>query len=166
MVMPRRAETADNRHDVADFGRVQARQDFVKQQKFRFGRQSPRKLKPLAPGDRERIGRPVKLIVQPDIVADLFGGSERLCAATMVQMRADQDVFPHGQAGKRLHDLECPRDTPPRQPERRFASNDLAGISDIASAWFEEAGDDGEQRGLAGAVRPDQRRDPSFLSRE
>ena len=79
-----------------------------------------------------------------------------------MQVGADQNVFQHGQAGKWLHDLECPRDAAARQPIRRFTRNDLAGITDIALAWFEEAGDDGEQRCLAGAVRPDQRSDPSL----
>ena len=60
-----RAETADDRHDVADFGRVEARQHLVEEQQLRFDCQGARKLKPLAPGDRERIGRPVKLSFSP-----------------------------------------------------------------------------------------------------
>ena len=50
-----------------------------------------------------------------------------------MQVRADQDVLAHRQAGKRLHDLEGARDAAPRQPMRRLAGDVLAGIADRPS---------------------------------
>ena len=79
---------------------------------------------------------------------------------------ADGDVFAHAQSGERLHDLECARDAAPREPMRRHAGDVLAGEADRRrrSAGM-EPGDDGEQRGLAGAVRADQRGDAAGRDR-
>ena len=111
--------------------------------------------------------RPVEHVAEADVAADLLGdGRAPSARAAMAQMRADQDVFAHRQAGERLHDLEGARDAAPRQPMRRLAGDVLAGIADRAGARLEEAGDDGEQRGLAGAVRADQRGDAASAAAE
>ena len=131
----------------------------IEQQQFRLGRKRARKLEPLAPGDGQRIGRPVEHVAQADVAADLLGDASARRRAPVVQMRADQDIVAHRQAGKRLHDLEGAGDAAPRQPMRRLAGDVFAGIADRAFARREEAGDDGKQRGLAGAIRADQRGD-------
>ena len=127
--MPRRAEAADHRHDVADFGRIEPGQHLVEQQQLRLGRQRAGKLEPLAPGDGQRVGRPVEHVGQADLAADLLGDGERRLARAMAQMRADQDVLAHRQAGEGLHDLEGAGDAAPREPMRRLAGDVLAGDS-------------------------------------
>src|SRR5512141_999864 len=84
----------------------------------------------------------------------------------MVQMGADQDVFTHRQAGKRLHDLKSAGDAAAREAMWRLAGDVLAGVTDVSFARLEEAGDDGKERGLAGAVGADQRSNTSFAGRE
>jgi len=69
-------------------------------------------------------------------------------------MRADRDVLVHGEAGERLHDLECAHDASPRQEMGRHTRNVRPAVKDAAFARRQEPADDGEQRGLAGAVGP------------
>src|SRR5262249_23056615 len=76
------------------------------------------------------------------------------------QMRTDGDVLVHGEAGERLHDLEGAHDASPRHEMGRHARDVLAAVKDAAFARRQEPADDGEQRGLARAVVPDQRADP------
>ena len=72
-------------------------------------------------------------------------------------MRADGDVLAHGQPGEGLHDLEGARDAALREPCGGQPVMSLAAKRTARGRRL-EAGDDREQRGLAGAVRPDQRR--------
>ena len=160
------AQAADHRHDVADLRRVQAGQHLVEQQQLRLGRQRPRQLQPLAAGDGQRIGRPVEHVGETDLARHLFGGGKRGLARAMMQMRADPDVLAHRQPGEGLHDLEGAGDAAPRQPMRRLAGDVLAAIAHSAVARLEEAGDDGEQRGLAGAIGADERGDAALRRRK
>src|SRR6516162_629630 len=75
-------------------------------------------------------------------------------------MGADGDVLVHGEASERLHDLEGAYDPSPRYEMGRHAGYVGAAVKDAAFAWRQEPADDGEQRGLARAVGPDQRGDP------
>src|SRR5215470_3281539 len=56
------AQTADNRDDISDFRWVQAGQNLVQQQHLWIGCEGARKFEPFAPGDGQRVGRPVKKI--------------------------------------------------------------------------------------------------------
>ena len=123
------AQASDHRHDVADLGRVQSGQHLVEQQELRLGRQRTREFQPLAAGDGQRIGRPVEHVGETDLARDLFGGGERGLARAVMQMRADQDVLAHREAGEGLHDLEGAGDAAPRQPMRRLAGDVLAAIA-------------------------------------
>ena len=165
MVMPRSRDGADDRHHVADLGRIEAGQHLVEQKEPRLDRERARKLEPLAAGDGEARGRPVEQVAEADRARDVAGGRQRIGARGPRQMRADRDVLPHGQARERLHDLEGARDAAAREPVRRLAGDVGAVVDDAAFARRQEAGDDREQRGLAGAVRPDQRGDASGLGR-
>ena len=80
-------------------------------------------------------------------------------------MRADRDVLAHGQAGERLHDLERARDA---APASRCGGTPVMSSPPKRTRprRREEAGDDREQRGLAGAVRADQRADAALLGGE
>src|SRR5215831_8696237 len=75
-------------------------------------------------------------------------------------MRAHGNVLVHGEAGKRLHDLEGTHDASPRHKMGWHASYVRAAVKDAAFARRQEPADDGEQRSLAGTVGPDQRGDP------
>src|SRR5262249_56910434 len=79
---------------------------------------------------------------------------------------ADGDVLVHGEAGERLHDLEGAHDASPRHQMGRHARDVVAAVKDAALARRQEPADDGEQRGLAGAVGPDQRSDPAGFDGE
>src|SRR5262249_42884364 len=59
------AQIADNWNDISDLRRVEPGQNLVQQQQLGIGCERPRKLEPLAPGDGQRVGRPVKEIAQP-----------------------------------------------------------------------------------------------------
>ena len=109
------AEVANDRNDVADLGRVESGQHLVEQQQLRLGGERTRKLETLAGGDRQSIGGAIEHIGQAEIAADTVGNRKRGIARPVMKMRADQDVFAHRQADKRLHDLEGARDAEPRQ---------------------------------------------------
>src|SRR5262245_53357612 len=81
-------------------------------------------------------------------------------------MGADGDVLVHAEAGERLHDLEGAHDASPRYEMGRHARDVGAAVKDAAFARRQEPADDGEQRGLAGAVGPDQRGDPAGFDGE
>ena len=134
MVMPRSQIGADHRHHVADLGRVEAGEHLVEQQKPRLDGERARKLQSLAPRDRKARGRTVEHRPRPTACATSLGSGKRIGARGREQMRADRDVLPHRQAGKRLHDLEGARDAAPRQQVRRHAGDVVAGIDDAAFA--------------------------------
>ena len=118
------------------------------------------------PATVKRMRRPIEQVAKADIAPDLLGKRERRGAAAMAQMRADQNIVAHRQAGERLHDLKGAGDAAPGEPVRRLAGDVVAGIANLAGARLEKARDQGKQRRLAGAVRADQRRDAAGVSRQ
>ena len=101
-----RAEAADHRHDITDFGRVEPSQHLIEQQKLRFDRQRAGELEPLTPGDGKCIGEAVEHFGDTDLAGDLLSNGERGRARAVMQVRADEDVLAYREAGERLHDLE------------------------------------------------------------
>ena len=160
------ADSEDHRHHVANLGGVEARQHLIEQEKPWLDRQRPGELEALASGNGKARRRPVERRVQADRAGDVACGGQRIRPGGPRQVRADRDVFPHRQAHERLHDLERAGDAAPRQPMRGHAGDVGAVIDDAALARLQETGDDREQRGLAGAVRPDQRGDLASLGRQ
>src|SRR5215469_9667993 len=75
-----------------------------------------------------------------------------------VQQSADDDVVLHAQGRKRAHNLEGTADAAPANRIRSQAADGLAGKTDQALIWRDRAGDHVEQRGLAGAVGTDDRK--------
>src|SRR6202030_2150407 len=138
----------------------------VEEQQARLDRERSGKLEPLAAGDRQRLGWPVEWSAEADGLRDFRGCGERIVARRAMEMRADGDILPHGQPRKRLHDLEGPRQAAARELVRRRAGNIRAVIDDDARRRPLETRDDREQRGLASAVRTDQRGDAAGLGRE
>src|SRR5262249_48586687 len=70
--------------------------------------------------------------------------------------RTDDDVLQHGQAGKRLDELEGASDAGPADLVGAPAIDAPAGQADFSGVWPIHAGDQIETRGLAGAVRADE----------
>ena len=141
-----------------NLGGVQSGQHLVEQKELRRGRERPGQFQALAAGHREGVRRPVEQIAETDLASDRLGNAERVGARGVTQIRADQNVVAHRNAAERLHDLEGPGDAAPRQAMRRLAGHVLAAIADTPGARLEESGDDGKERGLAGAVGADQTR--------
>ncbi len=153
------ADRGDDRQHVAHLGWVEAGQHLVEQQEPRLRRERARELEALAPRDRQARRRTLDEIAEPDQARHLACGRQRALARGLREMCADRDVLAHGQAGERLHDLKGARDAAPGEAIWRQAGNVGAVVDDAALARREEPADDGEQRGLARAVRPDQRGD-------
>ena len=132
MLMPRSHRRADDRHNVADFRWVEARQHLVEQQQIRLGRERTRELQALAAGDGQRIGRPIEAsCARPTSRPTLFRNAKRRPARTGWRKKApDQDILAHREPGEGLHDLKSPRDAAPRQAMRRLAGYVLAAVAD------------------------------------
>ena len=91
------------------------------------------------------------------------GGDARLRAA---EQRAGRDILQDGHPRKRLHDLEGAGEPAARRLERALRRHVLALKPDAAGGRPMHAGHQIDQRGLAGAVRADQRDDLALLQRE
>jgi len=160
------ANGANDRHHVANLGRIEAGQHFVEQQQSWPDRQGACQLESLAACDRQCCRRPVEQIAQSDLTRDVAGGGERIRPIRPRQMGADRDVLAHSQAHERLCDLESPRDAAAGEPVWPLARDADAIVDDAARAQGQVAGSDRKQRGLAGAVRPDERGDASMVGCE
>jgi hypothetical protein len=69
---------------------------------------------------------------------------------------ADGDVLVYREPGERLHNLKSAGYPAARHKVGRKAGDIRATVKDAAFARRQEPADNREQRGLAGAVRPDQ----------
>ena len=76
------------------------------------------------------------------------------------------DVLVHAELGERLGDLEGTHHAAPRDLVHRQAGDVFAQQLDTPAVDRQEAGDRGEQRGLARAVGPDQRHDAALINRQ
>src|SRR4029453_2751280 len=83
-------------------------------------------------------------------------------AAAEAVIARDKQVFDHAERREKLEILEASRDAQTRYLFRRPADQILAVESDPAQLWPVDSTDAVEQRGLAGAIRPDQRGHVSF----
>src|SRR5262249_48687314 len=75
-----------------------------------------------------------------------------LCAA---EGCGNHEILEHRHAAERLRDLERARDAHDATPWRRHMRDVPAAEQDAAGVGFDRPGHDAEQRGLAGAVWPD-----------
>src|SRR4030095_5822529 len=67
---------------------------------------------------------------------------------------AHPDIIERGEPGERPHELERPRDAAGAHAMGQEPRDVLAGEADVAAVRAQGAGDQVEQGGLAGAVRP------------
>jgi hypothetical protein len=157
-VTPAVRDAAHHRDHLADLLRVQAGQHLVEQQQLRLRRQRAGQLQPLAAGHGEVGGGLVELRRQAHALRHGLGRGQRGGAPRLVQVRADGDVLAHGLRGEGLHDLEGARQALSGIEVRRAAGDVLPVELDAAAVGDQEARHQREQRGLAGAVGADQRR--------
>src|SRR5690606_34962626 len=83
-------------------------------------------------------------------------GADQAVAHAVPRHDADAKVLEDGQAMENIGDLERAREAEPVDLVRRKAGNPRSPQSDLARSRREHAGDDVEQRRLAGAVRADE----------
>ena len=102
----------------------------------------------------------------PTRSGDLIGEGKGLAPAGEPEVRADRDVLAHGKTGEGLHDLEGSHEAECGDALRRHAGDVASLEEDAASIGHEEAGDEIEEGGLAGAVRADKGGDAALGERE
>ena len=88
-----------------------------------------------------------------------MGAAHRRRRVRVAQQRADRDVVLDAERRKRTHDLEGAADAAAAHFVGRQPVDARALECDAARVRREHAGDQIEQRGLAGAVRADHRED-------
>src|SRR5438094_147025 len=93
-------------------------------------------------------------------------GEDLLGGPLAARMASDLDVLEHRHAREELDVLERPRDAPADDPVGRRSQQALAGEGDLARIRAVQAGDQVEERRLAGAVRADQPGNLALLDRE
>src|SRR5581483_3937646 len=114
---------------------------------------------------RQLSGRRVRERRESDLGDPVVGGpdgrvgppdrAEHVEAAAAPGLPGQPDVLPHAQVAEHARRLERAAQPGPRPPDRAV-TGDVASVQfDPAGAGPQQAGDQVEQRGLAGAVRPD-----------
>ncbi len=158
-----RAQDVD---DAVRLGRTQAGHHFVEQQQLRSRRERARDFEPLAVGQGQFV-RLARVLV-PEIEPPQHLARARISCVHVgrAQHGADRGVFEHGEFGKRAHDLKRAREPKPADMFGRGVLDALAGKGDAARIRRKDAGDQIEQRRLAGAVRADDGEDRARLDIE
>ena len=153
------ADGADDRDHVADLRRVEPGQHLVEQEQLRLGRKRARKLEALAAGDRQARGRLIELRASPTRRATCFGRGQRVARAPADDRCAPTAMFSRTVSAANGCTIWNVRAMPRAQQVRRQAGDVRAIEADAARVGRTKAGDRREQRGLARAVRADQRDD-------
>ena len=107
----------------------------------------------------------VDALVEFGLAAADPGQSQRVAdnVAVGAGMRADPNVVEHRQIGKQRDVLKGAADADFRDPVRRTRQDALAFHENVAGARLVEPAQAIEQRGLAGAVWPDQAQDLALM---
>ena len=147
-----------NDAELRDLFVIQAARRLVEQQQLRLGDQRARELDPLERPERQPRRRPSGDVGDPDVVEDLARAAADGAAAKRPRagVRADEHVVEHRHRAEQLDVLERARDPATNDAVRRRAQQALAVEAQRAGVRLVEPGDHVEERGLAGAVRPDQ----------
>ena len=93
-------------------------------------------------------------------------GADVALAAAAAEGGRDDEILEHRHAAERLRDLERAREPEAAAPLRCKARHVTAGEQDAAGIGRERPGRDAEQRGLAGAVGPDDAERLAFGQRQ
>src|SRR5262245_27940709 len=150
------ANVADQVDQRRAFVLGQAAGDLVEQEHARLRGECARELEPLAVEQREAAGGPIRLGREAALLDELDAApiDVALAAAAAERRRHDQ-VLEHGHAVERLRNLKRAADAQATAPFRRQMGDVDAREDDAPGIGRNRAAGDAEQRGLAGAVRPD-----------
>src|SRR5690242_5357244 len=83
-----------------------------------------------------------------------------------MKMGANQDIFPHRQPDKWLHNLEGSGDAASCETMWRLTGNNFARVADNTVVRPDEPGNNRKERGLARAIRANERGDAPLAGRE
>src|SRR5581483_3599130 len=165
------AQLVDELRQLARFNGVHAGRWFVQQEQLGLGGQGARDLQPALVAVRQIAGQLVGFSVQTDQVQQVesaLGGALLLhgegrqledCLERVEAqpgMFADQNVLDGGHVVEQADVLEGAGDAAIDDLVGLEPDNALAGEDQLAAGRREQAGDDVEERGLAGPVRADQ----------
>ncbi|MCY1305955.1 hypothetical protein D9M70_557870 [compost metagenome] len=146
----------DGRDQLVAFGFRQTAGDLVQQQQPGFGGKRPCQFQPLALQKGEAAGQYIRLLEQAGVHQD-FGAAVtgfRL-APPRAKTARDEQVLKDCQLFEGLRDLEGPPHARKTARHRRRSGDIHAAEADRAAVGGDVAGNQIEQRRLAGAVRPD-----------
>ena len=143
-------------HQLQAFSFGEAAGDLVEQQKPRRARQCARQFEPLAAEKIERAGAAIGNGEEAGAFENSPAGIDHLGLALPAAVDGgDQQILEHGDVLERTRNLERAADAGDAAGAWR-RRRDIAAVKvDRAAVRREQAGDQIEQRGLAGAVGPD-----------
>ena len=157
----RRADVTDRRDQLEHLGLGQAARDLVEEQQPRLGRQRTCQFETLAFEQRQCTGRGVGTAEHADSFEGPDGGrldgarGRRAPRPPRSERRAHQRVLEHGEALERTRDLGGAPDAHVTPDVGRTARHVDTVERHRAGVGAQVAGDEVEQRGLAGTVRSD-----------
>ncbi len=153
---PAAADVADQLDQRAAFVLGQPAGDLVEQQNARLGGERAGELQPLAVEQRQAPAGRLALSRERAVAEHLDAARIDLALAVAAAEGAgDHQVLEHRHAAERLRNLERAADAQPAAPLGRQPRDVVAGEDDAPGIGLHRAAGDAEQRGLAGAVRPD-----------
>ena len=143
MVTPCSADAADELDAIAGFGRREARERLVEEQKLRLRRERARDLEPALLGRGERDGRRVGAREKSGELERLERLLPRLARARMTHQGADDDVLDDRHRIEAAHHLEGARDAEGAAGGRGEPRDLLSGEDDASRGRRIEPGDRG-----------------------
>src|SRR5207248_8026877 len=158
--LERRADPPDQAGELPDLLVPEPARGLVEQQQARARSEGAGELDPLHRPERQPGRRTAGDALEPELREQLLRGP------LAARMPSDLDVLEHRHAREELDVLERPRDAPADDPVGRRSQQALAGEGDLARIRAVQAGDQVEERRLAGAVRADQPGNLALLDRE
>ena len=169
-----RANPLDGRDHRGGLAGVHAGQRLVEQKQRRSSRQRERDTERPAVTMRQVLGVLVGEFAQAHELDDLVHGHRPRCLAAThapvaqaaVSARAHQDVLKHRHFHEQLGLLEGTHQAVPRDAVQGPARDVGAVVDDAPGARRQDAADDVEEGGLAGAVGPDQTENLTWLDGE
>ena len=157
IVSPRCDSFSDQRNRLIDLRGVEPRHHLVQQQDARLRRQRARHFQPALVDGGEVLGGRLFARGQPDEVDRLARLLARGHDVAVAQEGAGHDIGKHGHRAERLCDLEGACEAERTDVVRPQADDFLPECQHGTGIGVMKAGDEMKARGLAGAVRPDQR---------
>ena len=164
---PARAiEFGQDRDHAVDFGRSQARHNFVEQQQLGLGSERARDLEPLAIGKRQAVGTLVAQPMQGEPPEHLVGAPGSVPDVGVMQQRADGHIVQNRKRRERAHDLKRAADAAPAHHIGREPIDALPAESDRTPVRLQCARNHVEQGRLAGTVWTDDGEDVALADLE